>query len=401
MLTRHLCCLVAAIIPLVCGGVSQAQEDVPGGESARSSGNVYDDLRDSDDRVTQLMAERYHNLVKLQEWSDLTGKFTTSARYVGHDPDMKWVKLASVKGSGKTRVVKEVTVPVAKLSKTCQSRVRQIALIQTKLDVLGAAEPAAGEAGTPPFADSGAPMTDERGVEPGREFGNVAEVVADAVERTPREAARINVPASPPAGRNDPDPLGFGELPADPAPIGAPFNVVQPAGAPRNQAAPAAPAPPAVQVDQSNWQTSYDAFRANFTITQDERGQPQINWGELQSLQQIGAAAANAPAGEQANADGSASADQLGEVRWEATFQGMRPADPYVLILLDAQPLPPPLQIEFRLEQRDRATAAEWPQFSRGDRVSFTGRLAMVGPTSIAVYVREPQLVRAAPKPQR
>ena len=36
-------------------------------------------------------------LAKLQEWSDASGKSKVMARYVEHDPDLKWVKLEAVR----------------------------------------------------------------------------------------------------------------------------------------------------------------------------------------------------------------------------------------------------------------------------------------------------------------
>ena len=87
------------------------------------------------------MAERYLNLVKVQEWSDLSGKFRTIARYVKHDPNLTTVTIESIKGRGADRTTKEVTVPVDKLSKICQSRVRQIDIVQKKIKEMSPPKP--------------------------------------------------------------------------------------------------------------------------------------------------------------------------------------------------------------------------------------------------------------------
>ena len=98
-------------------------------------------MKDPKDRALKSMAERYVNLVKVQEWSDLSGKFRTVAQYVKHDPNFTTVTIESVKGRGAERTTKEVTVPVDKLSKTCQSRVRQIDTMQKKIKEMAKAKP--------------------------------------------------------------------------------------------------------------------------------------------------------------------------------------------------------------------------------------------------------------------
>lgn len=100
-------------------------------------------IRSSSDAATQLLAERWYALVRLQEWTDATGRFKTRAKYVAHDPDLAWVKLRVVKGVGKDRVVKDIQVPVEKLNSLCKSRVRQIAALTEKVAAAVAAEQAA------------------------------------------------------------------------------------------------------------------------------------------------------------------------------------------------------------------------------------------------------------------
>ena len=93
-------------------------------ELATDAERTYRELRSAKDAKSRLLAERWNNLIRLQEWTDISGENSTTAKYVDHDPNLAWVKLRAIKGTGANRVVKDLEVPVAKLSKTCQSRVR-------------------------------------------------------------------------------------------------------------------------------------------------------------------------------------------------------------------------------------------------------------------------------------
>src|SRR5262245_23684878 len=98
--------LITVVIIGIGAHAGQAQETPPGADPSATTEKdtgPYAPLAKSKDRSTQLLVERYRNLVRLQEWSSATGTSKIGARYVAHDPDLKWVKLAVVKGSGKTR----------------------------------------------------------------------------------------------------------------------------------------------------------------------------------------------------------------------------------------------------------------------------------------------------------
>jgi hypothetical protein len=90
-------------------------------------------IRSSDDTRTKLMAERWYDAVRQREWSDDSGKFKTSAKYVEHDPNLEWVKLRMIRGTGKEREVKDIQIPLDKLSKACQARVRTISVLAPKV----------------------------------------------------------------------------------------------------------------------------------------------------------------------------------------------------------------------------------------------------------------------------
>ncbi len=370
---------------------ASAQETATEDAAESAEESTYFELTRSDDRTTRMIADRYFNLVKRQEWSDSTGKSKVIARYLEHDPDLKWVKLRAVKGSGTDRVAKEITVPIEKLSKTCQSRVRQIDTLQKKLDeLLASAESDEAEtgdvlaAGEGEFVDRGAPMRDERGIEPeafGREGPREGPPAGPApVNPQPAAAEQIAAPAA-----TDDDPLGFAAVDLSTAAPGAGPPAFAPPGLPHT------PSAAAGDGDRGEWATSYAAFQANFAVEQDERGEPKIDWGELDELRTIGEAVANLQNDPRRKAT-NAWADRLGEVRWEATFQSFLPGEEAMRMAFDLPQLPPPLQIEFVLDE-EHLTPEDWNQNSAnaGNRLSFTGRLAMAGPTSILVYVRDPK----------
>ncbi len=169
---------------------------------------TYLDLRTSRDRLTAQVAERYFNLVKLQEWTSDKGT-TIKARYLSHDPDLTSVTLVVVKGYGAERTEKETLVPVQRLNKTCQSRVKQIDTIQKKLDEL-IASGAKGESDPNAATNTGAPMQDEIGAQPDAERPGRrgSTTTRKTTTRTTRALAK-----SPTADDGNPDPLGFAELP--------------------------------------------------------------------------------------------------------------------------------------------------------------------------------------------
>src|SRR3954469_25652314 len=140
-------CLLAVIAICLASVQVRAQEGPgyhpPGAPGATGPENKYVELSHSKDRVIKATAERYLNLVKFQEWGGASGK-TQIAKYVSHDPGLKQVKLSVARGTGKDRVLKEFDVQVATLNKTCQARVKQIDVLQKRLDEL--ASTAAGQA---------------------------------------------------------------------------------------------------------------------------------------------------------------------------------------------------------------------------------------------------------------
>lgn len=391
MLSRYCRWFAASVIGVSLFGAVVAQELPPIVEPSSDGEVNYFDLTRSKDRLTQQIAERYLSLVKLQEWSSAKGT-KISAKYVAHDPDLQWVKLAAVKGRGADRVVKEVKVPVEQLSKTCQSRVKQIATLQKKLDELAAAttdtaEHGQTDAGEFPGGDPGAPMTDERGVEP-RRTTRPREPSANREARGPRANVPAGIPESLPIDGGDADPLGFGEIPVSTYPLGAGPIEFAAAG----KGLPVGAVSDAVPAD---WATNYDAFHANLKVVTDERGEQLVDFGELSTLSQISKAAPGKPKPAKGTPAG---AEPTVMVEWEAAFNGIRQTpESAPTVDLDLRPLPQPLQLEVRIDEKNGGSGAQdWATFDPGERVKFKGLIFMESPTLMVLYVREPQKVDAA-----
>lgn len=179
-----------------------------GAAAATPTDKSYHDLRRSKDRATRQWAERYFNLTKLQEWGSAKGT-KVKARYVAHAPDLSTVTLARQQG-------KDVTIAVNLLDKTSQSRVRQIAATQKKLDELIAegAKTESDQPGETAISEPTPPIVEEPGIE---------SATPGLPPQPDREAAPVEPPRAPvptvssTADDGSSDPLGFGELPEIPA----------------------------------------------------------------------------------------------------------------------------------------------------------------------------------------
>ena len=213
-------------------------DDKPGRKEAPPAADgvdkFYFDLSKSEDRALKSMAERYINLVKLQEWNDLSGNHRTVAHYVRHEPNLSMVTIEVVKGRGAERTTEQKTVPVDKLSKTCQSRIKQIDTLQKKLQEMAAKAAKDGVAGVPGASPEnlGGPMVDERGAEPG----------APGPEAGPGSPEMPGPEAVPDPSASEPDPLGFAEVQILPA--GPPASESPESPVPAGEIPPGEPAPP-------------------------------------------------------------------------------------------------------------------------------------------------------------
>jgi hypothetical protein len=399
------CCrwFVAVLIALTLVGRGAAQETTADTEtSAADSEKTYHDLRRSKNRATKAVADRYFYLVRVQEWTSLNGKSKVIARYVAHDPDLKWVKLSTIKGTGASRVTREITVDVAKLNKACQSRVKQIDTLQKKLEELKVKEEEdeseqAG-AGGRDFGEYGEPMRDERGAEPAQgaepplpdptagERGANDTGYGGYEGYSPRPGTPA--PASPPTDSADPDPLGFGEVANEqpPAATTDPRGVYGPSPGSGGEADRAGP------IDRTQWKTNFAAFLANFIATPVERGEPAIDWGELSELRGMHdklVADLESGASNQYGQSTAEAAQRIGEVRWQATFLELKP-NPETGeqdVQFDLPPLPEPLKLRFVLTD----AVEKWQALRPNQPVDFIGYFDVKKPHEIIVQVRLPE----------
>jgi hypothetical protein len=388
-----------------------AQETAPATDEPSSEELTYFDLRRSKDHATKQFADRYFNLVKPQEWTSLNGKSKIIAKYVEHDPDLAWVKLATFRGAGANRTTREVTVEVAKLNKTCQSRVRQISVLQAKLDELVVAEK---ERETESETDSSGgfdevgnrpeEMAGERGGRGGRagRYGESESPAAEPAMTEPVQGASATpgVEEVVPEGSDDPDPLGFNEL-ANELAAGA-GAAAAPTGenpglsgggraalyARASGAAPDAGGNPG-SPDRAQWTTNYAAFHGNIVASQDAGGGLIVDWGELADLRQMNEAA---EANSRDRSDASRSqvteiADRMGEVQWEGPFAGVGEAsDGRQEVLFDLPPISSPLKLRFFVDAREIDL---WSAMRPGTPVKFAGRFDIREPLEIQVNVRK------------
>jgi hypothetical protein len=143
---------------------------------------------------------------------------------VKHDPQLTTVTIRIMRGRGTERTSEDKTVPVDRLSKSCQSRVKQIGIAQKKIQEMATKLAKEGNLTIPGVATEGpgAPMVDERGAEPGA-------VGPEGVAAGPG-APPAAEPAPDPSAA-EPDPLGFAEITLAP-PAAAGLGETEPAGEP-------------------------------------------------------------------------------------------------------------------------------------------------------------------------
>jgi hypothetical protein len=379
---------------------------------------LYQRLRKTRAHKMELYAKRWLSLIELQDWTDATGKYRVKAKYLSHDENLESVTLRAVKGKGKDRVEREITVPVAKLSPQAQSRVQRIARFQPKLlKELEAAEQAAIEKEdsdefrpglNPEFREEGRP--DPPPV-PGR-----------------RPSDRGNPAARPPAARVPPRPGQPTEGPREPGVVQGvenPYGGTQwigrdqlvtdsrfrnnqppefntPGGPGQRTGQPPPPGEPNL-VDGSPWRTSYPELLRRIKVLEGDGQSPRIdltelglfgqqierNWTLMQSLanQDVGTMLARSsevlPEG------------VVGEVIWEA-FLVEPPKYPGSVVSLDLPSPPEPVQFQFFAD--DKLETGNWKQFKPGDRVRFIARLGpMATKPTINFHIRLPDQVQTMP----
>jgi hypothetical protein len=373
--------MIAACLCATAAAVATAQEVTKETTDAERS---WRELRGSDDVKSKLMAERWHSVIKQQDWSDKTGKFKTSAKYVAHDSKLEWVKLRIIQGADAKRVVKDVQIPLEKLSPVCQSRVRQIALLSPK--VAAAVEEEKSKETDEKTGDGATEIAADPPGQRGGAEGESAEAKADriAADRKRRRARGNHTGAPSQAEIRE---MGTQEAVSatnDGPPL--PALVPRPPGISSQATAPAAPpvvtpdpaivqaAPAAadtVATNPANWRTSYEAFRAN--LVAPDGALQTMSFGPMTEVQQAyETIMREVGTGNVQEIQRSLSA--AGEVTWEATLTGTpdEQGDWFNALGL-AQP-PEPIEIGLMLDtERD---PGPWQNLKVGDRVRFVGRFA-------------------------
>ena len=348
-------------------------------------------LAASEQSADQALARRWQALVRQRQWSDKSGKHKVFAKYVDHDPDLKWVKLLIVVKTKDKQSTREAQIDLAKLGKSEQTLVKQISLLKKKVEEAAAAAPAAedaiaGEGAAPgaedPFGRVGAarpgelPPAVEGGELPqGAEGGELPQGAEGAVLQPGLEGRQL-----PPGyeGRGLPPGAAIMPTPGDGAPgAGAP---PEPEG-PRDRNTPRL-------LDGAAWRTDFNSFVANLSAAKGEDGKWAIEWGELADLKaayqasyQMGHTLSKPGAGGMkfaqmfmAAQQHSMAASRIGEVLWEMTI-----SEPIAAgadgIKHDLQ-LPEPLAITLVVDDGD---VGDFSRFQSGDRVQFIGRFYDLG----------------------
>lgn len=213
MLRRSLVVSLFLLVGVISSPLLCAQEITTDAERS------WRELRSSQDVKRKLLANRWHNVVRQQEWSDKTGKFKTSAKYVAHDPQLAWVKLRVIQGTGSKRVVKDVQIPLEKLSKSCQARVRQIATLSERMAAALEAEKKAKEEKKDGSPEVGRESTEEsRGgvdeLDGGRPGMDDARTLSEARGELARESRPMEAAEPPAMNTGPPLPAALPPLPA-------------------------------------------------------------------------------------------------------------------------------------------------------------------------------------------
>ena len=398
-------CLLAVFAICLAFGQALGQEGqpgfrppgAPGAPGATGPENKYVELSRSKDRVIKATAERYLNLIKFQEWGGASGK-TQMAKYVSHEPDLKRVKLSVARGSGKDRVLKEFDVEVEKLNKTGQARVKQIDILQKRLDELATTAAAQGDG-------TGRPGGPERpeGASPG-------EPVAHPREAQDPEGADAGPGAAPPGpgptppqsatpevdpSASEPDPLGFAELPpvtpsAAPGPPAGPGGVLP--SVPAASAPARDPSKGESAVDRRQWRTNLAAFAANISGRTDPAGKAVVDWGELRELREmndivVSQQSPEPPARSPEAESPAAISERLGDIHWRVVVDKVEQA-PGGLVIPSFHPVDVAKPVEIRIALDETEDVQKWARIPPGTAVNVSGRLSIPEPYKVTAKVK-------------
>jgi len=375
-------------------------------------------LQKTGDHKMELFAKRWRKMIELQDWTDVTGKYRVKAKYLSHDENLESVTLQAVKGKGKDREEREITVPVAKLSQQAQSRVQRIARFKPiLLEELKAVEEAArekedseefGPGANPEFREEGRPYPPQvPGGRPSDGRNPAPRPPAAGVPRRPgeptgglREPGVVQGVENPYGGTQW---IGRDQLVTDSRFRNHQQLEFNTPGRPGQRIAQPPPPGEPNLVDGSPWRTSYPELLRRIKVLEGDGQSPRIdltelglfgqqielNWTLMQSLanQDVGTMLARTsevlPEG------------VVGEVIWEALLVEP-PKYPGSVVSLDLPPPPEPVQFQFFAD--DKLETGNWEQFKPGDRVRFIARLGtMATKPTINFRIRLPNQVQTMP----
>jgi hypothetical protein len=394
--------LSAAILWAFLGAAAEGQELTTDAERDWKA------IRNSEDVRTKVMAERWYNAVRQQDWSDTSGKFKVSAKYVAHDPKLAWVKLRVFRGTGKERQVKDVQIPLDKLSKTCQARVRTISVLAEKIATAkeDEAEKAA-EAESPgdpndrsqydePEADK--PRIDSGPMESGLAEMDPSEVMEGREGRRSRGRERAADRVAVPTNAGSPLPAALPPLPTTATAAASTPAAEQPAPPESAEAVAVDPAyiPPLDAAtpyfpDSDPWRMDYEEFRTAFekdpdtgTIATPKR------WAGVLNLQLF--TPPEYLAADPASIDTTTVVEvprlaEIGDFQWQGSIVQPPAAEANWAEVLGLAPLPAPLKLELRLQGGGRDGA--WQQLNSREPVRFVGRfIGYRGPYTWVAEIR-------------
>ena len=366
----------------LCGELTEAEQ-------------LYQRLQKTGNHKMELYAKRWLALVELQDWTDTTGKHRVKAKYVSHEENLESVTLQAVKGKGKDRAQREITVPVARLSQQSQSRLQRIARFKPKLlEELEAAEQAAlekeeaGEFGFVPnqnFPEENRPPRPPV-PDPRADNGRNPTPGPPATGVPPRPGQPTGVPPEPGVVQGAENPyggtqwIGRDQLVTDPRfrnDQQLQSNTPGQPGQSRTQASP--PAEPNL-VDGSPWRTSYPELLRRIKVLESAGQLPEIDLKELglfgQQIELTWTLIESMANGDfrtmLARTREGFPEGVVGEAIWEASLIEP-PKHPGDVVLLDLPSPPEPVRLQFFAD--DQLETDDWELLKPGDRVRFIARL--------------------------
>ena len=340
-------------------------------------------LEESEKKADQTLARQWQGLIRQRQWVDVSGKHKVFAKYLAHDPEMKWMELLTVSRRGDKTETRRVKVAIDKFGKTERSLIKRIALIRPRV------EAATADTASDDRFDSRSPdRTEDRAAE---RFDR-REQVGEQFEAAYARESRSRVESAETFDARQPvEQRGLYESQPGTSLPGTSLRGTSLRATSLRATTPRSvnfdPEQPNL-IDSAPWRLSFDVFRQNLSARRSGDGRWRLSWGELTGLQNAFAAALEAERaregllrGELSRPEAVQLADladaalvELGEVVWETTLPtpvyGPRARSDYGLAAL-----PEPFRLVLRTEEQD---GGDYAELQVGQQVQFIGRFATV-----------------------